>query len=163
MIHGLKCRVVCELRRSFFSHLFPELQNNEGTTQKYNVRPIYGDKNDDLHTSNPCLTRSVTLCRCHNLLLMTSQIHHMTQHDWHQHKYQLWANIFMRWMPVEKPDPRMLEPTLVAHYFGNVLITRPWHFRQNRLAPAERYHTLATTASRFWAGRILHWAVYTWH
>ena len=32
------------------------------------------------------------------------------------------------------------------------------HPSKKGLAPAERYHTLAKTASRFWEGVILHWA-----
>ena len=37
------------------------------------------------------------------------------------------------------------------------------HPSRNGLAPAEGYQVLATTASRFLAGTILHWAAYTWH
>ena len=37
------------------------------------------------------------------------------------------------------------------------------HLSRNGFAPAEHYHTLATTVSRFWAGTIFHWAGYTWH
>ena len=50
-------------------------------------------------------------------------------------------------------------PTVVS----NILTTRRWSVRQNGLAPAERLHTLNTTANRFWAGTILHWTAYTWH
>ena len=34
--------------------------------------------------------------------------------------------------------------------------TRPWPNHQNRIGISWRYHTLNTTASRFWAGTILH-------
>ena len=37
------------------------------------------------------------------------------------------------------------------------------HPSKNGSASAERYHTLPTTASQFWAGTILHWAAYTLH
>ena len=33
----------------------------------------------------------------------------------------------------------------------------------NGSAPAERYHTLNTTVSRFWAGMVFHWTVYIGH
>ena len=82
------------------------------------------------------------------------------------YKYKLWANCFMRWMPVlNRGGPRILDPsppTVVA----SVLTTRTWAHdpsAKKGLAPAERHHTLATTVSWFWAGTIPHWAAYTWH
>ena len=51
---------------------------------------------------------------------------------------------------------------LVAHFCSQ----RPSHSgmaHPNGLARAERYHTLATIANRFWARTILHWAAYTWY
>ena len=35
--------------------------------------------------------------------------------------------------------------------------------KQHRLAQAVCYHTPDRTASRLWAGTILHWAAYIWH
>ena len=61
-------------------------------------------------------------------------------------------------------DPRILQTPLASHCCSQ----RPNHSAmthpsKNGLAPGERYHTLATTGSRFWARMILHWAAYTWH
>ena len=87
---------------------------------------------------------------------------HVSVH-WQQGKYQLWANCFMRWMPLLNRGPQSLRDTPRPHCCSQ----RPNHsamtHTQNGFAPAERYHTLATTASRFWAGTIPHWTAYTWH
>ena len=56
-------------------------------------------------------------------------------------------------------DPRILETPLALNCCSQHLDPSV----KNRLAPPEWYHTLVTTASRFWAGMILHWAAYTWH
>ena len=83
-----------------------------------------------------------------------------------QGKYQLWANCFMRWMPVQcwTGDPRFLETPPSAHCSSQRLNYSPMtHPSKNGLAPTERYHTLVTTANLFYAGTILHWAAYPWH
>ena len=78
-----------------FLCLFPALRSNAGNKHKNNTRmstetvrdesayiilfltrhnvSINDDKNDDLYTSSPCLTRSVFVLWRHNRLLMTSQ------------------------------------------------------------------------------------------
>ena len=60
----------------------------------------------------------------------------------------------------EREPPKSKTP-LVAHFCSQ----RPSHsgMAHPNLARAERYHTLATIANRFWAGTILHWAAYTWY
>ena len=81
---------------------------------------------------------------------------------WQQGK--LWANCFMRWMPVLKRGPQNLRDTPHPHCctqrLNHLAMTHP---SENGLAQADWYHTLATTASRFWAGTIPHWAAYIWH
>ena len=44
--------------------------------------------------------------------------------------------------------------------FHRVCMTHP---SKNGLALAVLHHTPGTTARRFWAGTIVHWAAYTWH
>ena len=51
-------------------------------------------------------------------------------------QFRTWASEIQRHVP---------PLSVVSH----VLTTRPWPTRQNGLAPAERYHTLDTTASCF--------------
>ena len=80
------------------------------------------------------------------------------------HIFTRGTNFFMKWVPVANRGLRDLRdthspPTTVS----SVLTTRPWLIRQSGLAPTERYHTSATTASRFWVETILHWTAYTWH
>ena len=88
-MYALDLRTVSALMRGLFWCLFPELRSNEGNKHQNNIRVstetvchestyiilfltrhiefIIDDKNDDLYTSSPCLTRSVFV------LLMTSQ------------------------------------------------------------------------------------------
>ena len=88
-MYVLEWRTVSTLTRGLFLRLFPELRSNEGNKHKNNTRvnaetvrhestyiilflarhneSINDDKNDDLCTSSPCLTRSVFVW------LMTSQ------------------------------------------------------------------------------------------
>ena len=82
-------RTISVLMSGLFLYLFPELRSNQGIKHKNNIRVstetvrhestciilylirhneyVNDDKNDGLHTSSPCLNRSVFF------LLMTSQ------------------------------------------------------------------------------------------
>ena len=99
MLYVLEWRTVSALMRRLFWCLFPELRSNEWNKRQYNTGvsaetarhestyiilfltrhrgSIDIDKNDDLNTSSPCLTRSVFVRLMtswyHNRLLMTSQ------------------------------------------------------------------------------------------
>ena len=76
----------------------------------------------------------------------------------------LWANYFTRWMPVANWGPQNLRDTPRRQLLKSAsepLVHNPSVI--HGLAPAEWYHTLVTTASPFWTGPILHWAVYTCH
>ena len=88
-MYVLEWRTVSALMRGLFGCLFPELRSNEGNKYQNNTRvgaetvrhestyiilfltrhngSIIDDKNNDLYTSFPCLTRKVLI------LLMTSQ------------------------------------------------------------------------------------------
>ena len=72
IMYGLEWRTVykCAHERVIFVHTPFLIRHNES---------INDDKNEDLHTSIPCLTRSVYVLLVtwrHNRLLMTSPMHH---------------------------------------------------------------------------------------
>ena len=95
-MYVLEWRTVSVLARGLFWCLFPGLRSNEGNKHQNNTRvsaetvrhdstfinlfltrhneSINDDKNGDLDSSSPCLTRSVSSCWWrHNRLLMASQ------------------------------------------------------------------------------------------
>ena len=104
-MYVLAWRTVCALTRVLFWCLFPELRSNEGNKRQNNTRvsaqtvrhkstyiilfltryneSINDAKNEDLHTSSPCLTRSLYV------LLMASQSIGddvtMTRQWWREH------------------------------------------------------------------------------
>ena len=104
-MYVLEWRTISALTGDLFWCLFPELRNNKGNKHKNNSRAsaetvrhkstyiilfltrnnesINDDKNDDLYTLSPCLTRSVFV------LVMTSQSIaddvKMTRQLWYEH------------------------------------------------------------------------------
>ena len=94
-MYVLEWWTVSAIARGLFCCLFPELWSNEGNKHQNNTQvsaetvrhnstyiilfliwqndSINDDKNDDLYTSSPCLTRFSFCWWRHNLFLMTSQ------------------------------------------------------------------------------------------